>query len=320
MNKVKDINYIFLATVLVSILASLLIYEIPFVRDDSLVRTLVSQGVLILPTVIYLIYNKVNVIELIRFRKIKIINVILLIIFSYLISPLMSLLSAISLLFSTNMIDNTVTKIVSANPLFISVLVIAFIPCVLEETVYRGVFFNEYRKINPLKGIFLSGLLFGLVHMNFNQFIYAFAMGVIFAFIIEATDSILASMIVHFVINCNSVVITYLLPRLESYAHLVLGDEEASEMFSATVETTTETLIPVIITYAVIAAVTTTLAFLVFVLIAKNQNRLQQVKEIFKKSNQTLDTEEAEVKKKIFSIPLGLGIAICVILMLAVEI
>lgn len=298
MNRTRDMNWIFLFTLFVYFGGSLVLGFTPVIADDILLALLYSQGILILPTLIYVVYKKKNIKEIIRFRRIKIANVFLLIVFSYLILPVMTLLNAISMLFSTNIIGNTVEEAVSKHPVYLTVLVVAVVPAIFEEVVYRGVFFNEYRKVSLLKGVFLSGLLFGLMHMNLNQFIYAFVMGVIFALVVEATDSILATMIMHFVINGTSVMIAY------------NGPEQG--------ETNREAIAAAIDTYGMVALWTLPLAIIVFILIAKIQGRLSVVKNIFSRTETKNETEK--IKEKLITAPLGVGIAICVILMLLTEI
>lgn len=39
------------------------------------------------------------------------------------------------------------------------------------------------------------------MHMNFNQMAYAVVIGLIFGFVVEATGSIIPTMIMHFLIN-----------------------------------------------------------------------------------------------------------------------
>ena len=59
----------------------------------------------------------------------------------------------------------------------------------------------------------MSGLVFGLFHLNINQFCYAFVIGVVFAFLVEATGSIWSSVLAHFAINTYSIKIIQLLLR-----------------------------------------------------------------------------------------------------------
>lgn len=331
MNKIKAINIVFLATVAASFLGSFVNEFIgQFTGNSYLVRLLVGQIILIIPTLLYIVIYHLNIKETIRFHGIKWSNVILIIVFAYLIMPLMTLLSAISMLFATNTITDAVNEVVTSNPLVISLFAIAFVPAILEESVYRGIFYNEYRKANPWKGILLSGLLFGLLHMNFNQFIYAFVMGMIFALLIEATDSILASMIVHFVINGTSVVGTYILPKLNEFLQKVTGQEQTAIDTNAL---TAPELVPVIRYYAAVSVITTILAVIVYRNIAKNSGRFEVVMNMFKGNkrdrlmeNNIKYSDEGNIisfqisNQRFITIPLIIGMVICLGIMIYTEV
>ncbi|BCN29650.1 CPBP family intramembrane glutamic endopeptidase [Anaeromicropila herbilytica] len=351
MNRVKWVNVVFLSTVLVSSVGGTLVgLLLQHIGENYFINLLVSQFILIIPTLIYIIYYRIDIREAIRFRKIKMSNIFYLIIFAYLITPLMSLLSAISMLFSTNFITGEIGNIVNNSPLILSVFLVAFIPCVLEESVYRGIFYNEYRKINTRKAIVLSGLLFGLLHMNFNQFIYAFAMGMIFALLIEATDSIISSMIVHFVINATSVVQSYVTPKLIKVA-TEKGQSGLDTNHLSTGNYTRDDLLSAISVYAVISVVTTILAFMLYKQIAKKNGRLEHVNHILDFRNKTVTNSNSfnsdeyyfdketytykkhtelqiieqecniqDNKQKLLSIPLTIGMAMCIILMIYREV
>lgn len=285
MNKVKIINIVFLATVLLSIIGSFLGQWILDYTNNYTMILLISQIILVLPSILYLAFSKTSIVKAIRFKKIKGSNIILVILFSYLISPLMTLINAISMLFVKNDTAGFMENIVGNNGFIISLFLIAFIPCIFEETVYRGIFYNEYRKISPLKGILLSAFLFGIMHMNFNQFSYAFAMGIIFALLIEATDSILSTMIVHFFINGTSVLIMHLYPKMidllqKTYGPDFFNSGDSLESIQANFNMDINFIIQ---TYGLPALIGTILAFIVFRAIAKNTGRWNFIKGIFKK-------------------------------------
>lgn len=313
MNRIKEINWLYLITILIYLCASSIINLLKL--PDGIPALLASQILLAAPAIIYLFTTKQSLKETIRLKKIPFLSVFFLLIFSYLIMPFLTLLNAISMLFSTNIINGTITNIVDKTPFIFSITAIAFIPCILEESVYRGVFYNVYRKVDIRKGIILSGLLFALLHMNFNQFVYAFAMGVIFALLIEATDSILSSMVVHFVINGNSVVLTYLLPKFQKMAQQLYGDKMSEEMLSAQVAYSTQQILLTILVYGFIALFTTTLAVLLYIAIAKYCNRWNAVKEIFHIKQFT-----QHPKTKFLTIPLIIGIVICIFNMVMLEV
>lgn len=60
----------------------------------------------------------------------------------------------------------------------------------------------------------MDGLIFGIIHMNPNQFVYAFAMGTLFAYVVYITNSIFASMICHFLFNGTSTSLAYILLKI----------------------------------------------------------------------------------------------------------
>lgn len=309
MKKINLVNEIFLANVVIALIASFSLGFVPAIAGNPLVNLLVSQGLYIIPTAAYLLLGKQDVKALLRIKKVHPANIVLLVLFAGFISPLLVFLNAISLLFTRNAIADTVTGIVTGYPLIIGITVIALIPAILEESVYRGVFFNEYRKIHPGKGIVLSGLLFGLMHMNFNQFIYAFAMGMIFALLVEATDSILASIIVHFTINGSSVMLTAILPKIQSILSETSGEYSNIVDSAQTTVMTPEVLIPVIAVYGVIAVFSTAIAFGILMGICHIAKRPDVIRNLFKKN-------ETSGSTRILTPVLGLGIVICIGLML----
>lgn len=318
-NKVLSINKVFLITVIFSILGSYINGFILTLTDNYFVILLTSQIILILPSVIYLIQNKVNPLKAIRFKKMRVSNILLVILFGMLIIPVMTLINAISMLFVENTTSTFMVNIVENNGLLLSLCIVAFIPAVLEESVYRGIFYNEYRKANPLQAIFLSAFLFGIIHLNFNQFAYAFAMGIIFALIIEATDSILSSMIIHFVINGTSIVTLYIYPKLIGWLNKIYNLQVPGENFDFEQYINERTgdidqildISFIMESYFLPAVICAILAFIVYRTIATNTGRWEHIKSIFK-GNQK--------KEKLISPSLVLGIIICIGLMVLQEI
>ena len=87
---------------------------------------------------------------------------------------------------------------------FLALIYHALLPSVLEELLFRYLpirLFGESRRA----AVIVSSLSFALVHHSFFSFGYAFIAGVIFALVDIATDSILPSVILHFVNNALSV-------------------------------------------------------------------------------------------------------------------
>lgn len=310
MNYSKNVNFVFLGTVLLSMLGQTVVGSI---NMPILARLIFSQVILIAPSAFFVIKFRLNLKETLRFHKIKGSNIILILLFSYLVSPFMSLINMISMLFVENVIQNTLSVVVEKNILLVSITFIALLPSLFEESIYRGIFYNEYRRVNVLKGMVLSAFLFGLMHMNFNQFFYAFAMGMIFVLLIEATDSIIAPMIVHFCINGSSVLMLNILPRILKLLEDISPEYSAQLQQSANMGVDKSEILRILPFNVVWATITLSLAVIVFRTIAKNAGQYEHVKNIFKRNKESTDGQ-------LISLPLIIGIVICVGLMILNEV
>ncbi len=326
MNRIKQVNETYLLTVAAAVAASFIITVISVVLGmrgiaiDEMIALLVSQVVLFLPTALYLWKNEFNLRETIRLKPIKFSTVFMLVGFMYAVMPAATLINAISLKFTTNVIDSTVTEIADKYPLAVGMLVVALIPAILEESVYRGVFYNEYRKVEVRKAIVLSGFLFGLTHMNFNQFIYAFLLGMVFSIVVEVTDSIVSSMVLHFVMNGTSMITIYTQKAVENIESIEMVD-------------TAESIDAYINSGWLPAAVGLILAFFLLKIIAENERRGSVIAELFGKKASVQQSKETEPEEqireeeyqtvsseKLGTAALWLGITLSLGIMLLVEV
>ena len=100
--------------------------------------------------------------------------------------------------FLRNIFDN-----MAGNQVFIvSVICVGIMPAVTEELFFRGLILDGFtRNYTKRKAILISALLFGLIHLNPWQFLTAFIVGLIAAWICIETNSILLCMFIHFFNN-----------------------------------------------------------------------------------------------------------------------
>lgn len=83
----------------------------------------------------------------------------------------------------------------------LATLIIAVLPAVVEEVIFRGIILNGLKGNGMLFACFVNGALFSLFHMNPEQTIYQFICGCIFAYIAIRANSILPTMFLHFLNN-----------------------------------------------------------------------------------------------------------------------
>lgn len=80
-----------------------------------------------------------------------------------------------------------------------------------EELIFRGVIMGYAKRLMPFfVANFLQAVLFGVYHMNLVQGTYAFLMGLLFGYLVKKCDSLLASILVHFIINGSANLLTLL--------------------------------------------------------------------------------------------------------------
>lgn len=86
------------------------------------------------------------------------------------------------------------------------VLSTAIVPAFAEELAFRGIFMNVLRRFGDAFAIIASAVVFGAMHGNTTQIIFAFTLGLIFAYVDCKANSIIPSIIIHFFNNFYAVV------------------------------------------------------------------------------------------------------------------
>lgn len=84
----------------------------------------------------------------------------------------------------------------------LSVLYVIFVAPAVEELLFRGLVFQRSREyMNFIPAAVLSALMFGVMHANMVQFIYAFLLGLILAFVYEYYGLLRAPVLFHVIAN-----------------------------------------------------------------------------------------------------------------------
>lgn len=79
-----------------------------------------------------------------------------------------------------------------------------------EEIIFRGLVFNRVKKqYGSLYGIVVSSLMFGVFHFNLVQGLYAFIIGMAFAYCYELTGNLKVPVYMHMSINVLTVLSDY---------------------------------------------------------------------------------------------------------------
>ncbi|MBQ3544775.1 MAG: CPBP family intramembrane metalloprotease [Lachnospiraceae bacterium] len=343
MNRVRNTNLFFLGLVLFYVLACFFIVpNLPRVLLEGNWSIVLGQMIIAIPVMIYLIIQKGKPLSYVSFKILRITDYCLLFLLTMCIIPVITLINAISMMFVENYLATELDNM-NSNPLILNIVLVALIPAFVEEITFRGIIFGGYKESKTKYAIIGSALLFGLFHMNVNQFCYAFVMALLFGFIYEATGSILSTIFVHFVFNSNSVVLQKIMFLFEKLIYkMAETSEEYKELAEQLEESANETVtyadmlltekIGMIMSLGIPAIVGGVLAVLLLGFIAKRNNRLVHTKKLLysfvgkeyipnvvTEKEYTEDINESK-QSKVFDVIFIISVIICIAFMIFLEI
>ena len=235
------------------------------VMNSLLWSNLTVEAAIVLPGILFALFSGEKLPQFLGFQKMKVTTILLIIPFTMLSTPLITLLNLISQFW----VENTATSMmqdyeIAQMPFWQAWYVIGLFAPFCEEVACRGVFYRGYEKSwGKFRAMFLSAFLFALMHMNINQAVYAFAMGIMAVLLVEATGSLWASVFYHALINGSQVAIMYVALSVNPTAY-----SDATEMININ-----DLLMYMVVAYLIITAITLPLAWALLICMSRNQGR-----------------------------------------------
>lgn len=119
--------------------------------------------------------------------------------------------------------------------LLFNIFMVAFLPAIGEEFLFRGVIQRSFTRItkNHHFGIWISAILFSALHMQFFGFLPRLLLGGLFGYLLVWSGSMWIPILAHFFNNAFAVISIYLIdnnlinPKIESF-----GSEADSILYS----------------------------------------------------------------------------------------
>ncbi len=104
------------------------------------------------------------------------------------------------------------TNFTGLNELLVAMVVVAIIPAVGEELLFRGLIQTRLQRItrNAHAAIWISALIFSAFHLQFYGFVPRLLLGALFGYLFYWSGSLLVPMLAHFVNNGFSLLMIYL--------------------------------------------------------------------------------------------------------------
>lgn len=118
---------------------------------------------------------------------------------------------------------NPLNSVIGDLDLLPTVLIAGIASPIVEELVFRKVLLGRLRVYGDVIAILVSGLCFGLYHGNIAQFLYASALGFIFAYVVIRTGDIRYTIALHICINVLGTGILPQIVKMGTMATMLVG-------------------------------------------------------------------------------------------------
>ena len=112
-----------------------------------------------------------------------------------------------------NNIINSLLKVAASYELVINLLVIAILPALGEELVFRGVIQQKVtEQISAHAAIWLTAILFSAIHLQFQGFLPRMLLGAVLGYLFYWSKNLWIPIFAHFVFNASQLIIQYRWP------------------------------------------------------------------------------------------------------------
>ena len=91
----------------------------------------------------------------------------------------------------------------------LQVVSIAILPAICEEMAHRGLLLRGLSTLGLMQALIISSILFGLMHLNINQFFFATVLGFMIGLTVVISKNIFPAIIIHFTNNFLSVYLVF---------------------------------------------------------------------------------------------------------------
>ncbi len=98
-------------------------------------------------------------------------------------------------------IVNPVEELILNSNMLLTMLYASIVAPIVEELIFRKLLLDKLRRLGDLPAILITGIAFGLFHMNLSQFFYAAVLGFILAYVVIRTNRIIYSILLHMMMN-----------------------------------------------------------------------------------------------------------------------
>ncbi len=253
--KVLDANLLYL------IGAFLFIFIGAYVQQKSLkFGLLITEYVLILlPPILYLAIRKINIKKSLRLNRLSLKHGLMIICITLLMYPVAVFANAVMMLILSLFGNLNIPQLPTAgntSEYIVLMLIISISAGICEEVFFRGFMLKGYEALGKNKAIIISSILFGIFHFNLYNLTGPIVLGLVFGYLVVATDSLYAGIIGHVANNGFAVTLGFLASFLTE--KLPLEEAAAAEV------PTTLALLGSVVVFGIVGVITGFIAYRLF--------------------------------------------------------
>jgi len=219
---VTGANKVFLLVAVVNIIYSFAVgIAFPSILDNNMLLLLIMIQFycVLFPSLFYMIGNKINIKETLRFNSPGLLPSFLIVLMSgpafYTASALNSIVYYILQFIGDGPEGSSIPVPQNLEEVILSIVVIAVAPALCEEILHRGILLKAYEYRGTMKAVVISGIMFGFFHFDITNLLGPIFLGVLFGYYVVRTNSIFAGTIAHFMNNFLATVLQYLMREVE---------------------------------------------------------------------------------------------------------
>ncbi len=181
---------------------------------------------LLLPTILLTKLVSTNIFDYLRFKSTSLIQIILAMFGMFALGQMLQVYLVVQEMIPLpesiqpfvesikNSIEQLYKQVAGASniqELFFVLFVVAIVPAFAEEFLFRGLVQRSLeRGLTPIKGIILTGIIFGAFHLNPFTFVPLAIIGIYLGFLVLKSGSLLVPIVAHFFNNGVAVLAIYL--------------------------------------------------------------------------------------------------------------
>lgn len=173
--------------------------------------------IVLLPVIVLGIFTKVDMKRALRLNKIKLSTLWKTLLLSFALLPIIAasnLLVITILSYFGKVIIPDIPLAKTSGEFLLMFFLVAISPGLCEEMLFRGLIMNAFEShFNKKIGVIAAAILFGLFHFNVQNILGPIILGIVFGYLVQVTNSILTSILLHTFNNGIAVIASYLASR-----------------------------------------------------------------------------------------------------------